>query len=114
MIRRSLLVSAVALAAAVPAQSAQASVCVPVRADGVGQAIGPTETVADVTTHGLLLGHTHATFVAGEAPGSFSGPIVFTTVLPGTLTAQVAGGFDTTGHFHATSTSVSGTGVFRP
>ena len=73
-------------------------------------------TTATISSHGIVLGHTHASFTMGPITGtsaSFSGPIVFTSDL-GSLTANVAGAFDvSTGAFHATSQSVTGTGLLR-
>lgn len=105
-----LLSAAVALLAAAPAAASGPRVCVPVKAQGVGQDLGGGMTTARITTHGILLGTTNAAFT--PTPTGFAGPIVFTTGI-GTLTAQVAGTFDpTTGVFEARSRSVTGTGAF--
>jgi hypothetical protein len=72
-------------------------------------------TEATISSHGVVLGHTHAAFTPTGLVGttqSFTGPIVF-TARAGTLTAQVVGTFDTTGIFQATSTSIIGTGLLR-
>jgi hypothetical protein len=115
--RKLIVLAAVALAAALPASaSAHArQLCVPVHATGVGQDLGGGHTTAQISSFGIPLGTTNATFTINSVSGSvasFTGPIVF-TARPGTLTAQVAGTLDTaTGAFRATSTSVSGTGLF--
>jgi hypothetical protein len=111
------LVATLSLSAAIaaPAQGAGA-ICVPVYAQGVGQDLGGGNTVATITTHGLLLGTTSASFVITGVSGtvaSFTGPIVFTTRV-GTITAQTTGTFDVvSGAFRSTSTGMTGTGVFR-
>jgi hypothetical protein len=91
--------------------------CVPIRADGVGQDLGNGMTEATISSHGVVLGHTHATFTpttVTPTAESFTGPIVFSSRV-GTLTAQVAGTFDiTAGTFTATSTSIAGTGLLAP
>jgi hypothetical protein len=123
LIRRWLL-AAIVLAAAAPVATAQAagsgatSLCVPVRAHGVGQDLGGGRTTATIFSHGVRLGSTSAAFtITGQSgtTASFTGPIVFTSAV-GTLTAQVAGTLDTatatgTGIFTATSSSVTGTGL---
>lgn len=89
--------------------------CFAVQATGVGQDLGGGQTGATISSHGVILGHTHATFTPTGMAGStesFTGSIVFRS-RAGTLTAQVAGTFHTTGHFRATSSSVTGTGLLR-
>jgi hypothetical protein len=118
-LRNALAVTIVTLglsgAIAAPAHGA-GSICVPVHAQGVGQDLGNGNTTATITTHGLLLGTTNASFVITGVSGttaSFAGPIVFTTPI-GTLTAQTVGTFDVvSGAFRSTSTSLTGTGLFR-
>lgn len=122
VLRRGSLFALLAVAVALPAATAQGAtprakaVCVPVRATGVGQDQGRGRTEATIFGHGLVVGHTRATFTMGQVVGttaSFTGPIVFTNAL-GTLTAQVAGTFDVaSGAFRATSTSLTGTGWLR-
>ena len=92
------------------------ALCVPVNATGVGQDLGGGKTQATISSHGLVVGRTTASFTINQVVGttaSFTGPIVFTSAL-GTLTAQVAGTFDVaSGAFQATSTSITGTGLLR-
>ena len=92
------------------------AICVPVRATGAGQDLGGGRTQATISSHGIVVGRTNASFALGQIAGTsapFSGPIVFTSAL-GTLTAQVVGSFDVaSGAFHATSTSIAGTGLLR-
>lgn len=67
--------------------------CFAVRATGVGQDLGGGQTEATISSHGFVLGHTHATFTPTGLVGStesFTGPIVLDS-RAGTLTAQVAG-----------------------
>jgi hypothetical protein len=121
LIRRCSLLTVLA-AVVVLAGSAQAAaprahaICVPIRATGVGQDLGGGQTQATISSHGLVVGQTHASFTINQVVGttaSFTGPIVFTSA-PGTLTAQVAGTFDVaSGAFRATSTSIAGTGLLR-
>lgn len=92
--------------------------CAPVHATGVGQDLGGGRTTAIISSHGLRLGATAATFtftVPGQ-PGtvaSFSGPIVFTDQF-GTITTLVGGTLDiTTGDFRSSSTNVSGSGLYQ-
>jgi hypothetical protein len=91
--------------------------CVAVHATGTGQDLGNGMTEATISTHGIVLGHTRATFTptaVTPTSESFTGPIVFSSRV-GTLTAQVQGAFDiTAGTFTATSTSIAGTGLLRP
>ena len=111
-----------ALVVAVAASTAQGAVpharaiCAPVRATGVGQDLGGGRTQATISSHGIVVGRTNASFTLGQVVGTsapFSGPIDFTSAL-GTLTAQVAGSFDVaSGTFHATSTSIAGSGLLR-
>jgi hypothetical protein len=93
-----------------------AAICFPVHATGVGQDLGGGRTQATISSHGLVVGRTNASFAINRVVGttaSFTGPIVFTSAL-GTLTAQVAGTFDVaSGAFGATSTSITGTGLLR-
>ncbi len=111
------LIASSLLAAPAHASAARdARICLPVSATGVGQDNGDFTTTATITSHGIPLGTTHATFTptGGDATTvTFSGPIKFTTYI-GTLTAEVDGFVNlTTGVFGATSTSVRGTGAFR-
>jgi hypothetical protein len=102
-------------AMAAPTQGA-GLICVPIYAQGVGEDLGNGNTTATITTHGLLLGTTSASFTITGVSGttaSFTGPIVFTTPI-GKLTAQTVGTFDVvSGVFRSTSTSLTGTGAFR-
>jgi hypothetical protein len=113
------------VAVAGPAQAGAVQVCVPVHATGAGQdqgqdTQGNLHTTATLSVLGIAVGTTNATFVPAPPPVgtvlSFAGPIVFTPRFgPGTLTANTQGSVDlATGVFSATSTSVSGTGPFRP
>jgi hypothetical protein len=124
LVRRCLFVLVLACAVAPPAGVAEAhgsrhtrALCVPVRAHGVGQDLGNGATEATITSHGVVVGITHAMFTPTTETVTrltFDGPIVFTPQLSslGTLTAQVTGGFDlVTGEFHASSTSITGTGL---
>jgi hypothetical protein len=124
LVRRCLFVLLMACAVALPAGVAEAhasrhtrALCVPVRAHGVGQDLGNGATEATITSRGVVLGMTRATFSPTSETTtslSFDGPIVFTPQLSsvGTLTAQVTGGFDlVSGEFHASSTSITGTGL---
>lgn len=123
-VRRCLFGFVLAFAVALPAGVAQAAtshhkhaLCVPVRAHGVGQDLGNGATEATITSHGVVLGMTHAMFTPTSMTThslAFVGPIVFTPNVSsvGTLTAQVTGDFDlVTGAFHASSTSITGTGL---
>lgn len=116
MLKTGLLVALITLLLAAPADAHNGQVCLPVKATGVGQDLGNFTTTATITSFGLRLGTTAATFIptGGDATTvTFSGPIVFTTGI-GTLTAQVDGSVNlTTGAFVSQSTSVSGTGAFR-
>ncbi len=122
LLRRGSLLALLAVVAALPAGTAQAAtsrartICVPVRATGVGEDLGGGRTQATIFSHGLVVGHTSAAFSTDPVVGTtaaFTGPIVFTSAL-GTLTAQVAGTFDVaSGAFRATSTSLTGTGLLR-
>ena len=110
-----LIASAFMVAPANASGATRSRICVPVIATGVGQDLGNFRTTARITSHGVLLGTTDATFTptGGDPPTvTFTGPIVFTTRI-GTLTAQVDGSFNTaTGAFVSRSTSVRGTGAF--
>lgn len=109
--------------ALVPAPASAASghhrpVCAPVAASGTGQDLGGGQTVATLTVAGTTVATSAASFSTTGLDGavaSFTGPIVLTPVLDfGTLTAAVAGTFDTsTGAFRATSTSLTGTGALH-
>jgi hypothetical protein len=122
MLRRALHVTVAALIAsaivAAPANasgSTKARICLHVMATGVGQDLGNFMTTATISSHGVVLGTTNATFTptGGDATTvTFTGPIVFTTRI-GALTAQVDGMVNTaTGAFVSQSTSVNGTGAF--
>ena len=121
-LRRAAFLATLAVVIAVPVGSAQAAVprahaiCVPVRATGAGEDLGAGRTQATISSHGIVVGRTNASFALGQVVGTsapFSGPIVFSSVL-GTLTAQVAGSFDVaSGAFHAASTSLAGSGLLR-
>ena len=117
-IRRCLLAGSAGLVVFVFAGAAQAKsgvarqLCVPVHATGVGQDLGNGMTEATISSHGVVLGTTHATFTPTTVT-SFTGPIVFSSHI-GMLTAQVTGAVDlTAGTFTATSTSITGTGLLR-
>jgi hypothetical protein len=120
MLRKTLhLTVAVLIASAVlaaPASASGARICLPVRATGVGQDLGNFMTTATISSHGVLLGTTNATFAPTGSDGTtvtFTGPIVFSTRI-GSLTAQVDGAFNmVTGAFHSESTRLEGTGAFR-
>jgi hypothetical protein len=122
LVRSCSLFAVLAVVVALPAGSAQAAaprmhaICVPIRATGVGQDLGAGQTQATISSHGLVVGRTNASFTINQVVGttaSFTGPIVFTSPA-GTLTAQVAGTFDVaSGAFRATSTSLAGTGLLR-
>jgi hypothetical protein len=122
LVRKRSLLAVLAVVVALPVGTAQAAaphtraLCVPVHATGVGQDLGGGKTQATISSHGLVVGRTHASFTINQVVGttaSFTGPIVFTSA-PGTLTAQVAGTFDVvSGAFRATSTSIAGTGLLR-
>jgi hypothetical protein len=122
LLRRGSLLAVLAVVVALPVGTAEGStartgaICLPVRATGVGQDLGEGKTQATISSHGHVIGQTNASFKINEVIGttaSFTGPIDFTSPL-GTLTAQVAGTFDVaTGAFRATSTSVTGTRLFR-
>jgi hypothetical protein len=118
---RRLALPAVLTALAVAPGTAAAhgrQICVPVRATGVGQDLGGGQTTATISSHGVRLGTTNASFTTTGGSGtvaSFAGPIKFTSPA-GTLTAQVVGSLDIAtgaGVFRATSTSVTGTGLLR-
>jgi hypothetical protein len=121
-LRRASFLAILAVVIAVPVGTAQAAApharafCAPVRATGVGQDLGGGRTQATISSHGIVVGRTNASFMLGQVVGTsapFSGPIDFTSAL-GTLTAQVAGSFDVaSGAFHATSTSITGKGLLR-
>lgn len=115
------LVVATSLAAG-PAEamtSPRHSHCAEVAASGTGQDLGDGHTQATLSVSGTPVATSEAAFtitsVTEEGIASFTGPIVLTPVKgPGTLTAEVAGMFDTgSGDFRATSTSLSGTGPLR-
>lgn len=110
-----LMASAVVAAPATASQAPNARICLPVEAAGVGQDLGNFMTTATITSHGVLLGTTNATFTPTGSDGTtvtFIGPIVFSTRI-GTLTAQVDGSVNTaTGAFASQSTSVNGSGAF--
>jgi hypothetical protein len=110
-----LIASVVVAAPAIASGAPKSRICLPVFATGVGQDLGNFTTTARITSHGVLLGTTNATFTptGGDPPTvTFTGPIVFTTRI-GALTAQVDGAFNTaTGAFVSRSTSVRGTGAF--
>jgi hypothetical protein len=121
-VRRGWLFAFLVVVVALPVATAQGAtprtktICVPVRATGVGQDLGGGRTQATISSHGVVVGHTAAAFTIHQVVGtsaSFTSPIVFTNTL-GTLTAQVAGTFDVaSGAFRATSTSLTGTGLLR-
>jgi hypothetical protein len=122
LVRRGSFLAVLAVVIALPVSSAQGAppharaICVPIRATGVGQDLGEGRTQATISSHGIVVGRTNASFTIGQVVGTtaqFTGPIVFTSAL-GTLTAQVAGTFDVAGGaFQATSTSIAGTGLLR-
>jgi hypothetical protein len=116
--RKGILIGIVALVAAFSsaAPASAGTICLPISAYGTGQDLGEGKTVADIKTHGILLGRTTGAFTVTGLDGAvatFVGPIVFTTRI-GTLTAQVDGTLDTaTGAFRSVSNSLTGTGLFR-
>jgi hypothetical protein len=123
LVRRCSLLAALTIVVTLPAGAAQGAtlpagrpICLPVSATGVGQDLGGGNTQATISIHGVEVGQTNASFTTTQVVktiASFTGPIVFSSP-PGTLTAQVAGTFDlTTGAFHVTSTSITGTGLLR-
>jgi hypothetical protein len=122
LVRRLAFLAVLAVVVVVCVGSAQGAVphtrriCAPIHATGVGQDLGGGRTQATISSHGLVVGRTNASFTLGQVVGTtapFSGPIVWTSAL-GTLTAQVVGTFDVaTGAFRATSTSIAGTGLLR-
>lgn len=101
-------------AAAAPRRAGQ--VCVPILARGVGQDLGGGATEATISVGGIDVGSTNASLTTTGVSGtvaSFAGPLVFTS-RAGTLTAQSTGFVDvTTGDFHTTATSLTGTGLLR-
>jgi hypothetical protein len=115
-IRRRLLAGSAGRVVLVFAGAAQAKsrvarqLCVPVHATGVGQDLGNGMTEATISSHGVVLGTTHATFTPTSVTTtseSFTGPIVFSSDV-GMLTAQVNGAVDLrAGTFTATSTSIA-------
>jgi hypothetical protein len=120
-IRRCLLAGSAGLALLIFAGAAQAKrsvarqLCVPIHATGVGQDLGNGMTEATISSHGVVLGSTHASFTPTSVTPtseSFTGPIVFSSDV-GTLTAQVNGTFYASGMFTATSTSITGTRLLR-
>lgn len=128
IVLRALLVLATAMTAltvAAPAQASPSTICVPVRATGVGQDLGPDSagnlhTIATISIAGVVVGTTSATFTPSGPPDgtqlAFTGPIVFTPRFGhATLTATVQGSVDLgTGSFVASSTAVAGTGLLAP
>jgi hypothetical protein len=122
LVRRGSFLAVLAVAIAVPVGSAQGAaphrhaICVPIHATGVGQDLGGGRTQATISSHGVVVGRTSASFTLGQVVGTaapFTGPIVFSSAL-GTLTAQVADNFDVaSGAFQAASTSIAGTGLLR-
>jgi len=115
-LRKGLILAVAIFGVSVAPAHATTGLCVPIAAEGVGQDLGNGNTTATITTHGLLLGTTTASFTITGAAGttvSFVGPLTFTTAL-GTMTAQVAGTLDSSsGAFESRSTSLTGTGLFR-
>ncbi len=91
-------------------------ICAPIVASGVGQDLGGGQTMATISSYGVLLGTSTATFTITGVKGavaSFAGDIVITTAA-GTLTAPVTGTLDaTTGAFASSSTTVTGSGALR-
>lgn len=115
--------SAVAPAASPAAADGGSPICVPVQLTGEGQGEsskdGLIHTSGIVSLFGFQVAKTDATFTPSPAPVdgnlSFTGPIVFTTIIGGlSFTADVQGSVDvSTGiptAFQATSTSVTGSG----
>ncbi|MEO5745431.1 MAG: hypothetical protein ABIQ53_12710 [Terracoccus sp.] len=89
-------------------------VCAPIVASGVGQDLGGGQTTATISSHGVRLGTSTATFTTTGLNGtvaSFAGDIVIATAV-GALTVPVTGTLDvTTGAFSSSSTTVTGSGV---
>lgn len=113
-VRRTVLVSVLVLAGAlVGAAPAGATPpdekCYRIDARGVGEATGPTTTVARITGGGRLTGTTLGEF---DAPfGAFSGKVTFTTSNRSTVVAFVTGFLDVTDFtFTATGDLGMGTG----
>ena len=100
---------------AAPAR-APARICAPIVASGVGQDLGGGQTTATISSHGVRLGTSKATFTTTGLDGivaSFAGDIVITTAV-GALTAPVTGTLDvTTGMFSSSSTTVTGSGALK-
>ena len=80
-------------------------------ASGVGQDLGAGQTIATISSHGVRLGTSTATFTTTGLDGtvaSFAGDIVISTAV-GNLTAPVTGTLDVaTGAFTSSSTTVTG------
>lgn len=95
------------------------TLCVPVRATGVGEDLGDFHTVAEIFVLGVKVGSTSATFAPTGGTGSvvtFEGPITFTAGVPalGGFTVEAAGKVDiSTGEFESEGDVDAGTGVFR-
>ena len=85
-------------------------------ASGVGQDRGAGQTTATISSHGVRLGTSTATFTTTGLDGtvaSFAGDIVIATAV-GNLTAPVTGTLDVaTGAFTSSSTTVTGSGALR-
>jgi hypothetical protein len=113
------VIAAVSLAVAMgTAVGASSTVCVPVRATGIGQDLGNFRTRADIFVGGVRVGSTAATFAPTGQVGStvtFSGPIEFTARLGlGTLTVSATGSVDvTTGVFESAGPVTAATGALR-
>ena len=91
-------------------------ICAPIVASGVGQDLGAGQTTATISSHGVRLGTSTATFTTTGLDGtvaSFAGDIVIATAV-GNLTAPVTGTLDVaTGAFTSSSTTVTGSGALR-
>lgn len=116
------VISAAALIVAVPISSEAnpakppTRICIPVSASGVGQDLGGGRTTATISSAGVRLGTSSATFTTTGMNGPvarFAGDIVISTAI-GSLTAPVTGRLDvTTGTFTSTSRTVTGSGALR-
>ena len=113
LMKITLLLAIVAVAATAPASAPAAVSCHIINAKGIGQDNGDLTTNAQIIGGGLLHGTTEAAFTpAGFVFPifSFTGTITFTTN-NGTLTAGLTGSLNVvTGQFTGTTTSMSGTG----
>jgi hypothetical protein len=101
-----------------PAGANARSLCVPVRATGVGQGNADFTTTAVISVHGVRVGTTAAAFTPTSVTGStltFSGSVTFTDVAGlGTFLVGADGNLNTaTGAFESTGPITHPTGIFR-